>query len=328
MNNPHVPKQLPTYDELDRPDDSGLPLAWGLWGPGDEIGTLNHLNEATVRESAGLVRRGARFNLNLPLHVPFGVMTCGVHKTRRPFLPTMFQYGDSERISRDDKLDEFFLQGSTQWDGLTHIGDPRHGFYNGVQATHVTHGEASRNGIDKVAAKGIVGRGVVVDLVRYFATLGRPWRPSGQDVASADDLVACLAHQKVTLRAGDILLIRTGWVREFLAASDQAGRDAIFKPLTYSGLSGEEDMWRFIWNNRLAALAADNVALEVFPLRKGRPSLHLAIARLGITIGELFDLEALAADCDATGNYECLFVSSPLNLRGGVGSPANALAIR
>jgi hypothetical protein len=320
--------QFPLYDQLQRPDADGLPLAWGLWGPSDEIGTLNHLTDEVVRDSAKLVVRGQRFNLNLPLHVPFGVMTCGVHRTRAPFSPTMFRYDDGERIARDDKIDGFFLQGSTQWDGLTHIGDPKYGFYNGVKAEQVTHGEGSRNGIDKVAAKGIVGRGVLCDLVHYFGKIGREWHPTGQDVASADDVAACLADQKVSLKPGDILLVRTGWVREFLSAPDQSARDAMFRPLNYSGLSGEEDMWRFIWDNRLSAVAGDNVALELFPLRKGRPSLHLAIARLGITIGELFDLEALAQDSSETGNYECLFVSSPLNMRGGVGSPGNALAIR
>lgn len=321
-------KTFPRYDQLDRPDETGLPLAWGLWGADDEIGTLNHLTDAVVRESATQVKSGRRFNLNLPLHVPFGVMTPGVHKARIPYVAKMFEYNDGERIARDDKLNDFFLQCSTQWDGLTHIGDPRHGFYNGVQPAQVTHAEGSRNGIDKVAARGIVGRGVLVDLVRYFATIKRPWHPTGQDIATAEDLTACLAHQKITLKPGDILLVRMGWVQEFLSAADQSARDAMFRPLQYSGLSGEEDMWRFIWDHRLAAIASDNVALELFPLRKGRPSLHLAIARLGITIGELFDLDALASDSAETGRYDSLFVSSPLNLRGGVGSPANALALR
>lgn len=319
---------IPDYKDLPRPDSGGLPLAWGLWGPDDEIGTLNHLTPDVVRRSMGLVTRGERFNLNLPLHVPFGMMSRGVHRTRVPFTPTMFSYNDGERLARDDKLNDFFLQGSTQWDGLTHIGDPVHGFYNGVKAEQVTHEEGSRNGIDKVAAKGIVGRAVLLDLCRYFESVGRPWQSLGQDVATADDLEACLKYQKVTLEAGDILLIRMGWVRDFLYARDQDSRDHLFRPLTYSGLSGEEDMWRFIWDNRLAAVASDTVTLELFPLRKGRPSLHLAIPRLGITIGELFDLEALADDSVKTKNYTALFMSSPLNMRGGVGSPANALALR
>lgn len=320
--------EFPSYKSLPRPDASGLPLAWGIWGPDDEIGTLNHLTPDVVKRSMSLVQRGERFNLNLPLHIPFGVMSRGVHRTRVPFTPTMFTYNDGERLARDDKLNDFFLQGSTQWDGLTHIGDPVHGFYNGVTADQVTHEAGSRNGIDKVAAKGIVGRAVLVDLCRYFESIGRPWRPLGQDVASAADLEACLSWQNTTLERGDILLVRMGWVREFLSTATQEGRDLLFKPLTYSGLSGEEDMWEFIWDNRLSAVASDTVALELFPLRKGRPSLHLAIPRMGITIGELFDLEALAEDSAVTGNFTALFMSAPLNMRGGVGSPANALALR
>lgn len=319
---------LPTYDELDRPDESGLPLAWGLWGETDEIGTLNHLDDALVRRSMALVEQGRRFNLDLPLHLPFGAMTRGVHKARIPFEPVMYSYDDGERIARDDKLNDFFLQGSTQWDGLTHIGDPRHGFYNGVQPGDVTHGPGSRNGIDKVADHGIVGRAVLVDLCRFFEKTGRDWHPMGQRVATADDLEACIADQGTPLEDGDILLVRMGWVKAFREAADQESRDALFKPLTYSGLSGEEDMWRFLWDNRVAALATDTVTVEVFPLPKGRPSLHLAIARLGITIGELFDLEALADDSAATGRYTSLFISKPLNIRGGVGSPPNAMAIR
>lgn len=320
--------EVPKYDALERPDETGLPLAWGIWGPDDEIGTLNHLTDAVVKRSMGLVQNGRRFNLDLPLHVPFGLMSKGIHKTRVPQQPTMYSYDSDERLSRDDKLDDLFLQSSTQWDGLTHIGDPRHGFYNGVDAAHVTHGEGSRNGIDKVADFGIVGRAVVVDLCRFFEKTGRAWHPLGQDVASAEDLDNCLADQGVRLEDGDILLVRMGWVRAFLGAPDTAARDALFRPLTYSGLSGEEDMWRFLWDHRVAAVATDTVTVELFPLQQGRPSLHLAIARLGLTLGELFDLEDLAADCAATGRYESLLFSSPLNVRGGVGSPANAMALR
>jgi hypothetical protein len=42
----------------------------------------------------------------------------------------------------------------------------------------------------------------------------------------------------------------------------------------------------------------------------------------------LWDLEALAADCATTGVYDCMIVAKPLNLVGGVGSPANAVAIK
>jgi hypothetical protein len=67
--------------------------------------------------------------------------------------------------------------------------------------------------------------------------------------------------------------------------------------------------------------------VEAFPISGERPSLHIAIARLGLNLGEMFDLEALTGHCLATGAFECFFTSMPLNLRGGVGSPPNATAI-
>ena len=87
-------------------------------------------------------------------------------------------------------------------------------------------------------------------------------------------------------------------------------------------------MWEWIWEQRIAALASDSPPTEVWPIYEGRPSLHLAIARLGLTLGELFDLEAFAADCARDGRSACFFTSKPLNLRGGVGSPPNAIAIK
>ncbi len=150
----------------------------------------------------------------------------------------------------------------------------------------------------------------------------------GQMVISADDLAACLAFQKVATEPGDILLVRLGWVRALYDAADAMACDALFRPRNYSGLSGAEDMWEFLWDHGIAAVASDSVTVEVWPMAENGPSLHLAIARLGLTIGEMFDFEALADDCAATKDYCAFVTSSPLNLRGGVGSPPNAMAIR
>jgi kynurenine formamidase len=146
-------------------------------------------------------------------------------------------------------------------------------------------------------------------------------------VVTPADLETCLDAEGLALEPGDILLVRTGWVADYLAASREA-RDGILGRRTFSGLSGAQDMWAFLWERRIAAVAADNPTLEVWPLHEGKPSLHLGIARLGLTVGELFDLEGLAEDCAADGRYACFFTSSPLNLRGGVGSPPNAMAIK
>jgi hypothetical protein len=71
--------------------------------------------------------------------------------------------------------------------------------------------------------------------------------------------------------------------------------------------------------------------LEVQPFDTGSVDgfLHYRlIPLLGIAIGEMFALDALGADCKADGRYEGLFVSAPLNKPGGIGSTANALALK
>ena len=184
---------FPKYSELNRPDETGLPLSWGAWGAEDQVGTLNNITEDAVRDAAGLVKRGVRFNLDLPLDVPFGVIKPNAHHGgRRSPQQTLIVRNRDNLLVRDDKLDDFYLQGSTQWDGLTHMGDARHGFYNGVSEDQVTQQEGTRNGIEHVAEFGLAGRGVLLDMVRYFAKVGRDWDVMARQTISAQDLEACM----------------------------------------------------------------------------------------------------------------------------------------
>lgn len=319
---------FPRFADLPMPDATGLPRAWGVWGEGDQLGTLNNITPAATAEAAALVKAGLRFNLNLPMQMPLGMIGQSAHRLRTGPKQTLFKAEYEGLVVRDDKIDDFYLQSSTQWDGLSHIGDPCCGFYNGVQDAEITQQEGTRLGVENFAAFGIATRGVLVDLPRHFAADGRPWAPTGSQAASATDLRMFLERQGSTLRQGDLLMVRTGWVGAFRSAGSAAERDQLFRSRDYSGLSGQPDMWAFLWDNRLAGVAADSVTVEAWPLAKGRPSLHLAIARLGLLLGEMFDLEALAVDAAETGRHEFFVVSSPLNLRGGVGSPANAMALR
>lgn len=315
----------PRYRDLPCPAGEYLPRAVGVWGPDDQIGTWNNVTPRETIRAAQLVKEGRRFNLNLPLHLPLGLLDAGSHDVRKPPVHSIMRVGTGLYDGRDDKV-ELYPQASTQWDGLTHVGDSRHGFYNGVRGDQITSDEGTRNGIENVAEFGIATRGILIDLPRHFAATGCPWAPVGSQVASVADLQACLDRSRVQLRPGDVLLVRTGWLEAFLGA-EPARRNRLYKGRDYSGIAGSADMWEFLWNSRIAAVASDNVTVEAFPVDDQGPSLHLAIARLGLNLGELFDLEALAEHCAATSRTEVFFVSMPLNLRGGVGSPANALAI-
>jgi len=99
-----------------------------------------------------------------------------------------------------------------------------------------------------------------------------------------------------------------------------------------AGLAQSEEMCRYLWDHHVSAVAADNVGLEVWP-PQGTPGpfrfLHnVLIGQFGLAIGELWWLADLAADCADDGVYEMFLCSSPLNLPGGIGSPANAIAIK
>jgi len=189
------------------------------------------------------------------------------------------------------------------------------------------------------AERGIVGRGVLVDVARH-----RTIDASASDAITVEDLDATLSAQGVSVQAGDVLLVRTGWLAWYRGL-DAAARSALPGRLRAPGLARGEDVVRYLWDLHVAAVAADNPALEVYPMDRptdGREHPELAdpavaaaaslhwhlLPLLGMPLGELFDLDDLAADCAAEGTWDFLFTSAPLHVRAGVATPANALAIR
>jgi kynurenine formamidase len=312
----------PAYREL--PIRAGLPpgSSWEVFGADDEIGTLNFITEQKTREAAQLVERGRTFNLDLPLDVPGPPFFA-----RAPYRRTLLELG--EGIIRDDVLDNFYPQASSQWDALSHFAHRHHGFYNGVRQSEVTGAAGSRLGIEHWAARGIATRGVLVDVARYFQARGQRIAPDQYLPISVSQLEETLDSQDIALEQGDVLMLRTGWLGQYLAATPEQRR--AFVPEAGSpGLSAAEEMAEFLWDHHLAGVVADNVALEVQPTGKeAGGSLHRRlIPLLGMAVGELWNLEALAEDCAQDHRYASFLVSSPLYLPGGAGSTANALAFK
>jgi kynurenine formamidase len=316
-----VPAVVP-FDELPLLPGSGLRHSWELHGPGDQLGTLNRLTAPVVAAAAGAVRTGERIGVSLPLGLPdppfFG---------RRGFKHTVFPMAP---LAFDDFMDGFYLQCSTQWDGLRHIGGPD-GWYGGWQGS--ADGDPQPLGIHHWAARGIIGRGVLVDLVAARQRDDGGYDPFTSVAFAPSDLLAALSAAGVSLRYGDILCVRTGWMDKYLALSPPE-RESLAETMvdvtgyTAAGLAGSEAMARFLWDSGVAAVACDNPAVEVVPGDRSVGFLHgRLIPCLGFAIGELFDFGPLALACSREGRSEFLFVSVPLNLTGGVGSPANAVAI-
>jgi kynurenine formamidase len=281
---------------------------WGRWGPDDELGTLNYITPETIAAACRLATAGKVFALGIPLGRE-GPQS----GTRQRFNPihTMFRDGGDQPRTPDEVVtmqgyggsDDWIvmpLQCVTQWDSLAHVFDEGK-MYNGYDATLVTSSGAAKNSIDKTKSR-IAGRGVLLDVARHQ---GLPALAPGYAITPAD-LDATAAAQKVEVQRGDILLIRTGHMAGYLARGDWRHFDLDESP----GVSVHTAPWMHA--RQIAAVASDNYAVEVRPseLPPFRSPFHIcAIPNMGLTLGEIFFLEELAADCAADGRYAFLLVA-------------------
>ena len=316
---------LPSFDEL----KDGR--SWGLWGSDDVFGTLNLLTADGVQKGAGCVKKGAVFPLNFDMELPdpplFG---------RDPFTHEVVWL--QNEAGHDEHISGWNTQSSSQWDGFRHIKHPVHNFYNGIAD--------EEHGVHFWARRGIVGRGVLADVARWRESVGRPLVPNSSDPIEASDIEATLEAQGTTVEEGDVLLVRTGWI-EWYRSQSREERDA-FNAAGHPcvGLRPGPENWKLLWNLHISAIAADNPSVEVWPPaafatpdqmqeimgdleRLDEIFMHIRLLPLlGLPLGEFFDLAGLAADCAQDGVYEFMFTSAPLNLKAGVASPPNALAIK
>jgi kynurenine formamidase len=210
------------------------------------------------------------------------------------------------------------LQCATQWDSLAHVFYGGQ-LYNGFPASTLTAAGASRNGIDKQGT-GIVSRGVLLDVARVRGVD----RIAPGTALTPDDLEAAEHAQKVRAERGDVLLVRTGHITVF---TKDGNREGYMRQSPGLGLACAEWLHR----REIAAVACDNNAVEVIPFEDQTlplPLHQLCLRDMGLTLGEMFDLEALAADCAKDGVWECLFTAPPLKVTGAVGSPLNPLVVK
>ncbi len=309
--------------------------SWGLFGEDDEVGTINLLTPERIAAAAQLVVKGEVFPLNLEL----GFLSPPL-LGRRPLRHIIVD----QMTGTDDYYDSFYPQATSQWDALAHNCHPEFGYYNGWKRSDITGEPGSRVGIDHWARHGIVGRFVLIDVERDRRERGDPIDMSRRTAVSADELDEVMRRQRVELGTGDILLVRYGWLTWY-GSTDQETRDRLgfgaalrddeletsgaFFPAP--GLSPEERTAEWLWDHHVAAVAEDTPSLEAMPFDRTSVAgfLHYRVmALLGIAVGELFDLDGLARDCEEDGVYEGLFAAAPLNKVGGSGSTANALAMK
>ena len=301
---------------------------WGRWGKDDVLGTLNFIDDAKRAHAATLARRGKTFSLSIKFDAD-GPQN-GEYGRVNP-IHTMQDTGDDAVANRQGfpygfggANDVVFmpLQCATHWDGLGHIFD-RGVAYNGRPANEVVTSAGDLvTGIENMADT-MVGRGVLLDMGR---ALGDGELPDGFAITE-EHISETIERQGSTsaVGRGDLVLVRTGQLTR--ARREGWG--------TYAGLGGAPGFsfstadW--LYRTEIATIATDTWGFEVRPYEfEGAfsPLHQVAIPNMGLSIGEIWDLDALAEDCAESGVYEFLLVAGPLPVTGAVGAPLNPIAIK
>ncbi|MFF7950588.1 cyclase family protein [Streptomyces griseorubiginosus] len=291
---------------------------WGRWGADDEIGTLNLITDEVVREAVATVRTGRRVPLALPMKQD-GVQT-GMMPGRVNPLHTMVQinqelFGPGTVACSDDVV-TMGLQAATHWDALTHASHSGM-LYNGRPAGTITaHGGAEFSGIDK--ARHVVSRGVLLDVARARGVA----RLDGGHAVTPEDLETAEELAGTRVRAGDVVLVRTGQIQAYLAGD----REAYAYPSP--GLSVRTPEW--FHARDVAAVANDTLTFEIFPPEiedLWLPVHALDLVEMGMLQGQNWNLEELSTACGEEGRYTFLLSAMPEPFVGGTGTPVAPVAI-
>jgi len=304
------------------------PKNWGKWGPDDEVGSLNYLTPEVVVKAAGSIKSGKVFTLQVKMANPEGdpvwpgrqgatrinVMDAGhYHAGKGPLFAGGAEYADDYMT--------LFLQGSTQYDALGHVWYDNQ-IWNGYDSK-TTIGGLSKASILPIAEKGVVGRGILLDMARFRGK-------EVLDVAETfthEDLMACAKAQGCEIQKRDILIVRTGWIAKFYKVS----REEFYGNFVEPGLTHSDALVKWFHDMEIPNLVTDTIANEVTvdPVSGVVLPLHNALMRnLGVTLTEIAWLDDLAADCAKDKQYTFLYAAAPLKVVNGTGAPVNPIVIK
>jgi kynurenine formamidase len=336
---------------------------WGDFGPDDQLGRVNLIARDQVLKGAAEIREGRSFCLSLPLNLPGGNLLNQrrnpprlqpTYRDGKPVLnfPMARIDADSIDVVSDDQV-LISLQYSTQWDSLAHVGarfdadgdgSEEMVYYNGFRAGQDIHGPirygdqgdehecgcngphqsfAEALGIEHMAAHGMQGRGVLVDLQRHF---GQERRLIGYD-----ELSSVMSADGAAVEQGDFLVLRTGFAERVVAMGGDPDPQVLHH--TCAVLNGRDQrLLQWITDSGISAICADNYAVEAYPAAEmtGKKSLlplhHHCLFKLGLPLGELWYLRDLAEWLHAHKRNRFMLTAPPLRLPGAVGSPVTPIA--
>lgn len=272
---------------------------WNKWGEADEKGAINYISPEKIVNAANLIQKGLSVSLARQTSM---TQTPGVREGK--YEMQVWKYG-----SRDYVGAVWHGFSVTHLDGLCHVfADTAH-MYNGYPVSELTEDGAQKLGLEKLAAQGISGRGVLIDAAEYLeggVALGQALMPS--------DLDYILAQQNITVESGDILFIRTG-----LGEKNTRGKRA--------GLHPSCVLWMHEKEIALLGGDGDNDAYPVNFERWMSPFHTIGIPYLGLPIIDNAELDALSKLCKQENRYAFFITINPWRIKGTTSCPINPVAI-
>lgn len=292
------------------------------WGPEDEIGTLNMMDDESRLSILSKVNDGKVYDLSVEYfvgmpsfdalgdpayqywltHTPHGTVVDNPNGLGKEMNSKVSYTGDAISMythmgTHIDALNHFGLNGKI-WNGYTpeeHLGD---------------------KGWKKTGAESIppiIARGILIDIPAYknVTTLKKNYR------INSDDIKGALANQNVELKTGDVVLIRTGQSANYSDADKYLDN--------YPGINLDAVKW-MVEEKNIMLLGADNLSFEAFPPEREDnwvPVHTYLLAEKGVMFIEQMFLEELAKD----KVYEFAFIASSLKLRGASAGPMRPMAI-
>jgi kynurenine formamidase len=281
---------------------------WGRWGAEDQLGALNFITPEVTAAAAASVRSGRTVSCARPL--PTQAAVDNPAPVAHHMIGTATEGGGADYFA---VASHGFA--TSHIDALCHIFH-QDKIYNGYSTATVTAHGATKLGIHHLRS-GIVSRGVLLDVA---AARGVEALEPGEPIFP-EDLEAAEQAAGLTVRRGDVLLVRTGrWRWRELHGPWEAH-------LSLAGLDASCLEW--LYHRDVAALGSDGVS-DVLPSRVDdvvMPIHTVAIVAMGIHLLDNLDLDSLGAACADEQRWEFLLTVAPLVLVRGTASPVNPIAV-
>ena len=280
------------------------------WGADDQRGSGNLMKPETVLRATRLIRTGEVIELGqvLSASMPFSNARVFELHTKR----TVMNPGTNRRGSNEEIVFSEIGQVGTQFDGFSHqtIGDS---LYNCNKLDDIqTRNGFKRLGVEHVGA--LMTRGVLVDVA---ALKGTPMLPDTYEI-TVSDLQQALQREKISLQAGDAIIINTGWGTLWGKDNDRYGR-------SNPGLGAAGAEWLARQNPML--VGADVAPINVTP--NPDPQVNNPVHQIMLVISGVHLLENLKLDeLSQKQVYEFAFIIQPLKIQGATGSTVAPIAVR